>query len=51
VDLKLHMTVRWFNGGQVDYIPSTIFSSFAKLTRVHDAVRDNPRVRAWYAKH
>ena len=51
VDLKLHMAVRWFNGGRVDYIPSTIFSPFAKLTRVHDAVRDDARVRAWYAKH
>jgi len=50
VDLKLHMAVRWFNGGKVDYIPATIFASCPKLMRVHDAVRDHASVRSWYAK-
>jgi prostaglandin-H2 D-isomerase / glutathione transferase len=50
VDLKLYMTVRWFAGGKVDHIPATIFAGFPKLTRVHDAVRDDARVKAWYAK-
>jgi len=50
VDLKLHMAVRWFAGGKVDHIPATIFAPYAKLTRVHDAVRDDARVKAWYAK-
>lgn len=50
VDLKLHMAVRWFIGGKVDYIPATIFAGYPKLIRVHDAVRDDPRVKAWYAK-
>lgn len=50
VDLKLHMAVRWFKGGNVDHIPATIFAGFPKLIRVHDAVRDDPRVKAWYAK-
>jgi glutathione S-transferase len=50
VDLKLHMTVRWFAGGKVDYVPATIFSPFPKLMRVHDAVRDDARVKGWYAK-
>jgi glutathione S-transferase len=50
VDLKLHMAVRWFLGGKVDHIPATIFSAFPKLMGVHDAVRDDPRVKAWYAK-
>jgi glutathione S-transferase len=49
-DIKLHMAVRWFAGGKVDHIPATIFSSFPKLTRLHDAVRDHERVRAWYAR-
>ena len=51
VDIKLHMVVRWFNGGNVDHIPATIFARFPKLTRIHDAVRDDARVKAWYAKH
>ena len=50
VDLKLHMAVRWFIGGKVDYIPATIFAGYPKLMRVHDAVRDDPRVRSWYAR-
>jgi len=50
VDLKLHMAVRWFNGGKVDHIPATIFAGYPKLLGVHDAVRDHPAVKFWYAK-
>ena len=50
VDLKLHMAVRWFIGGKVDHIPATIFAGYPKLMRVHDAVRDHPRVKDWYTK-
>jgi glutathione S-transferase len=50
VDVKLHMAVRWFAGGKVDYIPADIFGRYPKLMAVHDAVRDHPRVRAWYAR-
>jgi glutathione S-transferase len=50
VDIKLYMAVQWFAGGKVDHIPATIFSAFPKLMRVHDAVRDDPRVKAWYAR-
>jgi glutathione S-transferase len=50
VDVKIHMAVRWFAGGKVDYVPPTIFSAYPRITRVHDAVRDDARVKAWYAK-
>jgi glutathione S-transferase len=50
VDLKLFMAVRWFASGKVDYVPATIFADCPKLNRVHDAVRDDQRVKAWYAK-
>jgi prostaglandin-H2 D-isomerase / glutathione transferase len=50
VDVKLHMAVRWFLGGNVDHIPATIFSAFPKLMGVHDAVRDHPRIKAWYVR-
>lgn len=50
VDLKLHMAVRWFNGGKVDHIPATIFDRFPKLTRLHDAVRDHASIKSWYAR-
>lgn len=50
VDLKLYLTVRWFASGKLDYIPTTILAGYPKLNRVHDAVRDDQRVKAWYAK-
>ena len=50
VDLKLHMAVRWFIGGVVDYIPATIFADYPKLMGVYEAVKEHPGVQAWYAK-
>ncbi len=50
VDIKLYMAVNWFAGGKVDYIPATIFASYPKLNRVHQSVRDDARIKAWYAK-
>jgi glutathione S-transferase len=50
VDFKIHMAVRWFSGGKVDHIPATIFADYPKLTGVHDAVRDHPGVKSWYAR-
>ena len=50
VDIKLYMATRWFAGGKVDYIPATIFSPFPKLQRLHDAVSNDERIKAWYAK-
>ena len=50
VDLKLHMAVRWFIGGKVDHIPATIFAGHRRLIGVHDAVRDHPGVKSWYAR-
>ena len=44
------MAVRWFIGGKVDHIPATIFSGYPKLIGVYEAVRDDARVRAWYAR-
>ena len=50
VDLKLHMAVRWFIGGNVDHIPATIFNPFPKLMGVYQAVREHPGVMSWYAR-
>ena len=50
VDLKLHRAVHWFASGVIDHIPADVFSSFAKLNRVYDAVSDHDNVKAWYAK-
>lgn len=50
VDIKLHMAVRWFATGSVDHVPSTVFAAFPKLTRVYESVRDDARIKSWYAK-
>ncbi|WP_273597574.1 glutathione S-transferase family protein [Roseateles koreensis] len=50
VDLKLHMAVRWFIGGNVDHIPASIFSHCPNLIGVYEAVRDHAGVKGWYAK-
>jgi glutathione S-transferase len=50
VDLKLHSIVKWFTSGNLDHIPTTVFADFPKLTGVHQAVREHPGVKAWYAK-
>lgn len=50
VDLKLYMAYKWFAGGKVDFIPATIFSGYAKFTRLFESVNAHPAVQAWYAK-
>jgi glutathione S-transferase len=50
VDLKLYMAVRWFANGKVDHVPATVFASFPKLTRLFEAVHNDPTVKAWTAK-
>ena len=42
--------VRWLSGGKLDHIPTTIVAGYPKLVGVHDAVRDDARIQAWYAK-
>lgn len=49
-DIKLYLAVRWFASGTVDHVPTTVFAGFPKLTRLFEAVRDDARVKAWYAK-
>lgn len=50
-DLKIYQVVKWLVSGTVDHIPASIFEPFPKLTRLYEAVRDDARVRSWYAKH
>jgi glutathione S-transferase len=50
VDFKIYIVVRWLTGGILDHIPTTLFADQKKLVRVHDAVRDDARIKAWYAK-
>lgn len=49
-DLKLHLIVRWLSSGVLDHVPASILAGYPKLNRLHDAVRDDSRVKAWYEK-
>lgn len=49
-DLKIYMAVRWFSSGKVDHVPATIFAGYPRLMGLHDAVRDHPGVKSWYAR-
>jgi glutathione S-transferase len=50
VDVKLYVAVHWIRSGVLDHIPTNALAPFPKLNRVHDAVADHPKVKAWYAK-
>jgi glutathione S-transferase len=46
-DLKIHMVVRWLNGGALDHVPTTVLADYPKLNRIHDAVGAHERVKHW----
>jgi prostaglandin-H2 D-isomerase / glutathione transferase len=46
-DIKIYMLMRWILRGTLDYIPADSLAAFPKLMQLHDAVVDNPKVRAW----
>ena len=50
VDLKVYMAVKWFAGGNVDHVPADVFSRFEKLNKLYETVRDDARIKAWYAR-
>ncbi len=50
VDLKIYVVTKWLRSGVLDHIPTTVWDAYPKLLRIHDAVRDDARVKAWYAR-
>jgi glutathione S-transferase len=50
VDLKFYSIVRWFTGGALDHIPTTVLSDFSKVVGIEQAVREHAGVKSWYAK-
>ena len=50
VDLKLHMIMSWLTGGALDHIPTTVFATYPKLNRLHEAVASHERVKDWNAR-
>jgi glutathione S-transferase len=50
VDIKLHIGMRGFRNGVMDFIPTTVFDGFPKLMRLYNAVGEHPAVKAWQAR-
>jgi glutathione S-transferase len=49
-DLKLFVVMSPLVSGSIDHIPPDVFRAFPKLMRHHEAVKNHPKVKAWYAK-
>ena len=47
-DIKLHMISKWFSSGNVDHVPAEVFAHCPKLQGIERAVREHPKVVAWY---
>jgi glutathione S-transferase len=50
VDLKLFVALGPYLKGSIDYVPTDVFKAFPKLLGVFEAVKQHPKVQAWYAK-
>ncbi len=49
-DLKLFVALTPFLKGAIDHIPADVFKDFPKLSRHYEAVKNHPKVVAWYAR-
>lgn len=49
-DIKLYIVLNWFKKGVLDHVPTDVFASFPKLEALFEAVKQHPKVVAWYAR-
>lgn len=49
-DIKLFIVTGWLKGGILDHVPTDVLAEFPKLEKLHDAVKQHPKVVAWYAR-
>lgn len=49
-DLKLFVALSPFLKGVIDHIPASTFTGYPKLMKLVEAVKDHPKVVAWYAR-
>ncbi len=49
-DLKLFVAMTPFIKGAIDHIPTDVFKGFPRLARHYEAVKNHPKVVAWYAR-
>ncbi len=49
-DLKLYVLLNWFISGSLDHIPADVFKNHPRLTGLHAAVKNHPKVVEYYAQ-
>lgn len=49
-DVKVFVVAGWFKSGALDHVPSDVLSKFPKLEKLHDSVKQNAKIVAWYAR-
>lgn len=49
-DIKLYTVVNWIQKGVLDHVPADAFAAFDKLTALHRAVADHPKIQSWYQR-
>ena len=49
-DIKLFVALTPFLKGTFDHVPADVFHGSPKLTGVHEAVKNHPKVQEWYAR-
>jgi glutathione S-transferase len=49
-DVKVFVVAGWLKSGALDHVPSDVLSKFPKLEKLHDSVKQNAKVAAWYAR-
>jgi glutathione S-transferase len=49
-DLKLFVVMIPYLKGSIDHVPAEVFKDFPKLLRHHEAVKNHPKVVAWYTR-
>lgn len=48
-DLKLAVLVNWFKGGVLDGIPADLTDAYPRISKIHQLVQSDERVKAYYA--
>jgi len=49
-DIKLYIVMNWFKKGVLDHVPTDVLAPFPKLEALWAAVKNHPKVVAWYAR-
>ena len=49
-DIKLFVVMGWFKKGVLDHVPTDVLAPFERLERLYQAVKNHPKVVAWYAR-